>query len=206
MNNDHGYYYGTTEEQTQCNKMINHNNHKSLDNKTRNSSSNKTMKNDNNKMNRMLSQQRVARIQLCPLPKSLFTISEDLFTVPNDCSDDDGGDKRKRNTRSNSSITYNTSRVTINILSEALENLSTLDDDDEIEEQEDEEKQQHQLLSSHAGVSRWNAEDTDSDRNSRSRSSSPVSSMLSLDRPHKRPIRRRDTAISLLATTCAISL
>jgi len=208
-----------TQEQTQYN-MINRSNnqHKIVieDNKMKNWSNNKTMKkNNSHKMNH--------RIQLFPLPKSLFTISEDVFSPSTYYSDDDYSSvdterrRRKNSSRSSSSSSNITCPKTHTaIVTAALENLSILDDDDdenEDDDDDDEEKaEERQYL---ALSSRWNAEDStlyNSRNRSKSRNSSsslPVLSSSSLassqsqsvatvlfvspDRPPKRPIRRRDT-------------
>mmetsp|Transcript_59141 Transcript_59141/g.63810 ORF Transcript_59141/g.63810 Transcript_59141/m.63810 type:complete len:225 (+) Transcript_59141:72-746(+) len=206
--------------------MINRssNHHKSAieDSKMKNWSNNKTMKNNSHKMDhQMMSSHQ--NIQLFPLPKSLFTISEDfLFSPSIYYSDDDYSSvdeterrRRKNSSSSSSNMTYQKNHTAI--VTAALENLSVFDDDhenevdEEIEEEEAETEERKYLASS----SRWNAEDSTYNsrnrnrRNSRNSSSlppSPSSSQsqsqsqslatvlfVSPDRPPKRPIRKRET-------------
>jgi len=144
--------------------MINRssNHHKSAieDSKMKNWSNNKTMKNNSHKMDhQMMSSHQ--NIQLFPLPKSLFTISEDfLFSPSIYYSDDDYSSvdeterrRRKNSSSSSSNMTYQKNHTAI--VTAALENLSVFDTDDE--EEEDEEERQYLASSS---SSRWNAEDS----------------------------------------------
>jgi len=122
-------------------------------------------------------------LQVFPLPKSLFTISEDdnsnsniepqqplfqhnVFSLYDD-DDDDGGNSSQ--SQSHSTRTSISSRHA-DILTSVLDTLSSFDDDNENEDEEE-----HYLYSSRHEVSRWNTGEYSTQDNNSSSCHTPTS-------------------------------
>eukprot|EP00751_Fragilariopsis_kerguelensis_P042897 CAMPEP_0171004572 /NCGR_PEP_ID=MMETSP0736-20130129/17766_1 /TAXON_ID=186038 /ORGANISM="Fragilariopsis kerguelensis, Strain L26-C5" /LENGTH=255 /DNA_ID=CAMNT_0011433941 /DNA_START=119 /DNA_END=886 /DNA_ORIENTATION=- len=127
-------------------------------------------------------------LQVFPLPKSLFTISEDdnsnsniiepqqpffqhnvfsLYDENDDDEDDDGGNRSQSHS---TSIRTSSSSRHADILTSVLDTLSSFD-----EENEEEDEEEHYLYSSRHEVSRWNTGEYHTQDNNSSSCHTPTS-------------------------------